>query len=577
MLLRMRQPGEVDESSRVDVNAEPSAGDLATDESRRSGPRRLVAGLMIAVAAVPVVRMALLVRGVSRMQYGDYWLIFGDLIGENGSLQVENLLVRHNGHPLLTAKLIYWLNLTVFEGSNRSMAAVVVVVGVAQVAILGWMLMRTPISVVERGVLLVLSSALLFSMNGAWNYVLSMSGAAWLTANVWALGALLARWQQRWLLAVPLAVLATLSYGTGMAVWPALIAVGLVCRPWRQWWKEMPLAAALVGFEVLRRMQSTSVLTVATTVGGFLRDLPAMVAWPFGLTGPPAVVVGATALAAVAALGLWAVVGNHHESAPWLGVAVYGIVATAFIVYGRPGEMGAGEGRYQSLPSFVWIGLAAMVVLRVRHRAMELVASRAVSVRRVALWGTSVVVVMPMVVAATVAGSGQRRMMEETRDQQDLGAIALRLGLDRDLNYMTRVGSSPVDVDHLESADQYPLTRSWNADCGLLGTRLDLSKLDRAGGGLSNLAESTQLEGGVELMGRVPPGVSISCVVITDDRGEVVGLGLDDLWLNRAFPVTDGSRRIRAVARTGVDRYRAVVVTPSGRRVLLDGSIAPAN
>ena len=43
------------------------------------------------------------------------------------------------------------------------------------------------------------------------------------------------------------------------------------------------------------------------------------------------------------------------------------------------------------------------------------------------------------------------------------------------------------------------------------------------------------------------------------------------------FPVTDGSRRIRAVAHSGVDRYRAVVVTPSGRRVLLDGSIAPAN
>ena len=196
--------------TRPGAPVEPSVASRQAAEPERPDWRRRAAQCVVAVVvAVPVVRMFELVRGVSAMPYSDYWIIFGGLVRADGSVDLGDLLVRHNDHPLLVAKSLYALNLQLFDGSNATLALAVLLVGILQLVAVGVLLARSRLSFAERSLVLILSSVLLFSMNGAWNYVLAMSGAAWLTANVLVLAAIVLRQHDRTWGAFALGVLAT--------------------------------------------------------------------------------------------------------------------------------------------------------------------------------------------------------------------------------------------------------------------------------------------------------------------------------------------------------------------------------
>ena len=153
------------------------------------------------------------------------------------------------GHPVMFAKVLYWLNLRIGDGSNITLGYVVVTLAVAQVLLLRHLLTRSPLTFTERSLMLVLSAGLLFGMNGSWSFTKSMSGAAWFTANLFAVTAIVLRQKDRSWLAGGSAALAMISYGTGLSAWPAVAAVGLARRPWREWWRELPMVAGfVVGF-----------------------------------------------------------------------------------------------------------------------------------------------------------------------------------------------------------------------------------------------------------------------------------------------------------------------------------------
>ena len=176
----------------------------------------------------------------------------------------------------------------------------------------------------------------------------------------------------------------------------------------------------------------------------------------------------------------------------------------AFIVYGRPNFLGGEPNRYQSLAALFWVGLVALLVHGYRGAVLGFTADRAPAVRRVTLAAASAVVVLPLLIPSWAAGSAHRRALEDGRTLQDLGAVALRLGVDDDLEFMLRFGRSPASVEELRAAGQYPFSPRWDADCGLLGQRIPVDDLPSADGGLATATRPAQLEVGIDLAGRVP-------------------------------------------------------------------------
>ena len=146
---------------------------------------------------------------------------------------------------MVVAQFIYWLNLRLFSGSNITLGFVVLALVVGQLVVIALLLRQSAFRPVERMAIFVAASALLFDLTGTWNFSKAMSGTAWFSANLFAITAVYLRSRDRRGLAFGVAVLAAVSYGTGIAAWLAVIATGVSHRPVRQWWREWPYA---VGF-----------------------------------------------------------------------------------------------------------------------------------------------------------------------------------------------------------------------------------------------------------------------------------------------------------------------------------------
>jgi hypothetical protein len=548
---------------------------------RRAGWRRpVVAGAAVALAAFPVVRMFALLRHVSPMPYGDYWLMLPGLVDDDGRPVLSNLFERHNEHPLAFAKALYLVVLELFDGSNAALAFLVFVVGILQLVLIGALLHRSSLTLAAKAPLFVVSSALLFSLNGAWNYEYSMSGAAWLTANVAVLAAVFLRHRDRYWESMGVGVLATLAYGTGQAVWLALLATGLTRRPRREWWKE-GLPVALFGVaELVRRSEAAErARREGLPDWGFdpariLEDAQHLVEFAAGIeTGRHT--LGLVVLLVTVALGAWTVLRQVEDAAGLVGVAVYGVASCAFIAYGRPGFFGGQMNRYQSLPAFVWIGAVALALRLGRDPLRRAVASRGPLARNLVVGAVAVVLSAPIAWGALRAGMAHREQIEDGRTHQAVGAIAVRLGIDDDLAYLMRIGTSPAPISLLQKVGQYPFSPRWDDDCGMLGIRLDLSSMEVVpGGGIESGSMPDQLEGdGVELSGRVPADLEWSCVLVVGDDGEVVGAGVSDRWVNRFRTSSDKPVAVLTVALAGQESYSLVVVSPQGTAVALAGKL----
>src|SRR5690606_29160078 len=107
-----------------------------------------------------------------------------------------------------------WLNVVVFAGSNITLGLFVVLLGLAQAVVL-WRIVPQSRATARAGTaaVVVVAGAALFAPHGAWSFLRSMSGAAWLMANALAAGAVVVRARGHRLPALGLALLAAMSYG----------------------------------------------------------------------------------------------------------------------------------------------------------------------------------------------------------------------------------------------------------------------------------------------------------------------------------------------------------------------------
>ena len=185
--------------------------------------RRAAPFLVVLVALIPPYRMLGQVIGGSALQFADYWLMIPRFTSQDGGL-IAGGLFEFQSQPVVFPQLVYWLNIKLFAGSNTSLGLFVMALGLGQLFVVGHILRRSSLAAAVQIALFLVASALIFDLNGTWSFAKSMSGTAWLSANLFALVAVLLRGSDRRLLSLVAAVLAAASYGTGIAVWPAVAA-----------------------------------------------------------------------------------------------------------------------------------------------------------------------------------------------------------------------------------------------------------------------------------------------------------------------------------------------------------------
>ena len=539
----------------------------------RGGRWWLVIGAVL--AAVPLARMARWVLSGTDTQYADYWLMIDEILLPGGGFRIEELFTFSNDHPVAIPKLIYWLNVHNTGGSNIALGLVVVVIVAMLLALLADVLWRSAMPSLVKIAILVAASALLFSPLGAWNFLKAMSGTAWLTANTCAVAALVMRSRGRVWTACALGVAACLSYGTGLAVWPSLLAVGLLSdrRLRNQWPTAVVTVAVATGYWFGRSTgEAHTAVAGPTDLARFTIEVLSGAIWSSNRAG--AVWIGGAVFAAAVVVAiplLW--FGRGRVAAPWLGVSMFGVGGSFLLALGRADSVIAfRSNRHFALSALVIIGTIGMLGSLIDGRPMG-ETSRARPGRRIAASAMALVTV-GLAAAGFLASRSEVDAITRSYSQQERLAIALRFGLAAGTREpLGGFAEMPDGIEALLDANDHVPFRDDALDCGLADQTVDLDAIDELPEGVAaKLVRSAQALERSDVAGgwiRDPRDL-VRCIVVVDGSGQVVGAGVTG-------PPDEGYSPGRAVP-PGADGF--VTVQPLDTEdatyllVLRDGTLA---
>lgn len=420
----------------------------------------LVIAACLPALAVPAYILAFVLTG-SPMSELDYFMMLDHVVGPDGSITPAGLLVHQNEHLILLPKLIYLLNTALTGGSNVALGVFAWLASAATVALLlvaqrPWLRGRRSITILVFWLLMIY----LFPLQAIHHYAVGMSGTAWVTANLLAVGAILAMTTDRWVVSGTLAVLATLTYGTGMAVWPALVVIVVMRRRWS--WRDavlLVLGALVVALAIATAgaghpYEPKSPLGGAVPLANALVGAQAAVVPAGSLFTdrvPAAIVVGFVLTAAYVAL---AVVSFRRRCAgtvvSWVAIGAFAMSAFAMFSLSR--------GALESMELFShsrYMGMSGLFVLSVSMLLLMLFPGR-----RLVAW------VIGLAAASTLIASLDTlaQFEESTRRTQDTTAVAAVLGV----GHAVIPGFGPNTEAALRSLGHYPFDGTFSGDCGLL-------------------------------------------------------------------------------------------------------------
>ena len=551
--------------------------DIASEAAERQGesasePRfeRLRNGrpgpvLLALLSAVPPLMMLREVLRYPQMHFFDYWWVLLDLTADDGSLRPEALFGFRNEHPFVLPSLLFWLSARYGNGLNQPLGLLIIAFGVGCV-LLVWAMLPRSLGRWQRAGLVVATSTLVFNPHGIHNYVRSMSGASWILAMLLVLAALLAMQRGRPVPAIAAGLLASISYGTSFAVWPALALVAWM-RGDKRSRVVTPLVVGVVvvaAWLVLRGPQGGG--------GGSPTDDPAQ-ALLAGLsmlgmvwTGTEPAIALLAGVAGLAVLAMHAGVAREHResSAAWWGLAVYAVGCAGMISGSRAafGESAGLQSRYNSMTAALWIAVLVVVVAWGRWPRL----------RRVAVFGT--------VLATVAAGAPMAQAVRDDAPNQDLLAVAARIG--HPDAFTDRFPEPGRLLPRLQALGHYPFSPEFTLGCdGVdIGSRVDTStwrtpsigsfrEPRKDGWDVVLNVETDQITGGARMLkGWAISGIERArCVAVLDQTGTVVGGGVVDIPRADAESQTVGIEiglGFRAVAPAGTGPLRVAFQFPDG-------------
>jgi len=565
-----------DAGSPSDTGTPSDADDVVDPDApppRRWWRRFLDLAVLAQVAAiVPVAGMVAHVLGASKTQWFDYWQLFPGGLNPDGTLAPRSLFGYHEGHIIALPRVAYWANFELTSGLNTTLGLFVVGMVLVQVVLLRRMLpTRGSIGTWTFTAVFLAGVALLFSPQGIHNYARSMSGTAWLMANLFAIAALLAATKVRWLelgmvIAMPLAVLATFSYGSGLMIWPVLVVICCLRAP--RWGIVHTVVAAaaiaavsLYFFNYDKPASQSSPRLDLSDVG----RRSAQVLGSVLTTNPDtAVVVGLGAVVVAGFLAWQAVRSDRVAATPWVGLGVYAVLAAGMIGMARGGVNGDDIGvssRYFSLSALLFFALLVLGAIGFARDARAALAACVVGG------------------LAFVSGHDSVAHVDRWNHGQDELAIAMRVGVSKGYPFF---GGSYRIVPKLEEWGHYPFSDDFDLDCGRLGDTIEPDSLlaehrgargDIDGRLTSYNNQALRIEGWVGI-----PDLPVKCILLTDSSGVVVGAGAygserAELLMSGGSPIGTYDVGFVAVARDKPDVFELVVETTTGELVAMPDEI----
>lgn len=560
----------------------PEQEDPVLQPARRS---MFWTALVAVGVAVPVVFMVGQVLAAPTMPTLDYWTILGRAVNGDGSLYERGLVTFQNGHPTFLPALVYYLNAAWFGGTETVLGLLTVVLGLATLAVLLYALPRKQVGNARWALAAIAFSWLMFAPKGLHNFAYGFSGVAWLSANLFVCAAIVLAARGRYWWALLPALAACTCYGSGFAVWPAVLVVLALRRAPRRAFAATIVAAVAVGAFWLTARPSVPgktsgggwpsyVQAYVTTLGGLWTSTSVDMATVLGL-----LTAGAAAALVVRTVRLHRGAGPNRiaepagpsattlvpmATIPWLGLLVWAAAALLLISSARS-ETGTAVGldsRYASLPALVIVALLALTLLVVDRLDMRVAVGAAV-----------------LLTLLGIAGSTDSfRQIQSTYPGIRLSAVALRTGATGMLTESQIYTNNLAGVARLGA---YPFNDRFSLGCGN-GLALDSSLATADLPALPGVPQTGQATGitdrvtsgsGVRLDGwAVIGGRPVDCVLLVDND-RIVGGGVT------GFPRSDAQSATgalsadlgwTAVAPPGTDPSQiVVVVVQSGHRYVL--------
>lgn len=308
----------------------------------------------------------------------DYWGIMMQYLTVDGfSHRPADWLQSQNGHILLIPKVIYAVNIVFTQGSNISLSLIAWLFALLQTALLIQLL---PYSIQDWRVIVVLAfsiSAFSFTPSAVHSWTLGFSGVHWIGANLFAIASIASltyyfRTEQlAWIFGSLLsATAATFTYGTSLALWPALCIGTLLILP------RLRLSLIYIGLTIVVYAQylsrfgaqsdqsipsygsiSALILYATTYLGAIFTENNAL----------------ASLIGAIGALLSMLIAGHLFFRStskarlyllPWFLIQVYTVENAVITALSRShlGVEQAMVSRYASLPGLFWVSLIVTVM-----------------------------------------------------------------------------------------------------------------------------------------------------------------------------------------------------------------------
>jgi hypothetical protein len=479
----------------------------------------LLVGMLYAGAALPVLLMLRRVHSAASMQYADYWTTLIRITNPDGSLRLRGLFSYQNEHPFFVPNLLYYLDARLLSGNNRELGYYSILMALVSAALL-WRFLPKVWSATTRAAMFVAITGMLFIPSGAWNFVRGMSGTAWLTANVFALLAILLAWRGRTIPATVLAGVAIASYGTGFAAPIAVTAIALWRRekPWRIALPAGVLVVALGIYKLTANGGSSG--KPSHDLGLFTSTFLSNLGMLWDSTGSTSsLLIGGGGILLVV-MGVSSALNRRAEFAdltPWFGVATYAVFASLLISYGRS-ESADGVGassRYASLSALFWL---AVLVISVR----VLLARREVAVR---------IGVVALAVAVCWAASPSL-LASAVAQQPAQNAVAAAVAVNATDGAIGQIYLPQQQIPRLKALKDYPFDGSFKLGCGSLkpGDSIDPKSVQRYPASAFPTYGAINIDVVTGSTRRVAGwlyrlGSPMQCVFLINSSGTIVGAG----------------------------------------------------
>lgn len=480
--------------------------------------------------------MLMLILDGAPMQYGDYFGILGSLFSRDGVFTPLGLIEHANEHLVLIPKLVYLANIALFGGSNVTLGVFVWLTAVATAAVLmSHMRSLFETDPTVRVVLAWSAAVFFFPLAAAHNFLFAMSGTCWLLANFFAVCAVVSAVNRHPVRAGLFGALGTFSYGTGLAIWPALFLI--LVRQRRFSTPEalmLIIGAASVAIERFTAVMSLAVAhhpPLETDPPAILRSMMVASGSLFTQSVDVALLLGA---ATIALVGFLLVRSLHIESenrpaAILTGLITYGLFVLLLLAVSRAGF---GDNMLQSSRYMAVIALFMLAVTLLSFLLFE----------KPTAWCFAAAMLIQLNLAAAVPLV--KDVQANGRYHQDIGALAARLGTAPSTIFGYRKQTTAV----LQALNHYPFNAAGDQlGCGLIGARIDTSAMAEdpsVQGWLDDISPIPE-SSAIKVAGWVEAERDVECILIANEANEVVGAAV------RGWDREDARRAIRG-SRTNI-------------------------